>query len=151
MTGDSALAAIRADMDRMRHTFDMDKNNLGRDLCKAFTDGVQDNLANEHSAEGEGWEYLSPAYEEWKEFNYPGQQISYLHGLMDNPREIAGEMTTLTPETAIVTEGISEAAREEYSWFSEGNAHQPARPSWGFTPDSRKEISDILDKRFQAK
>jgi hypothetical protein len=137
-------------MERQRHTFDMDRNNLGKDLCKAFTDGVQDNIANEHSAEGEGWEYLSEKYAEWKSFQFPGNPMAVLHQIMANPHEIAGEMTTLTAETAITTEGITETGKQEYDWFSSGNDHQPGRPSWGFTPDSRKESGDILDKRFHA-
>ena len=144
----AALAKIRADMARHRHLFDLDRDGLGKSLCKAATDGVQECIAGEHDPDGEGWEYLSPKYEEWKEFTHPGLQISLLYGVMDNPREVAGEVQ-VSPEKATVTYGITEAAKEQASWFQEGNAHQPARRFWGLTPDSIEESKALLDRRFK--
>jgi len=147
MNEDAALAKIQSDIARHRELFDLTRDKLGADLCKAATDGVQANLANETQPDGNRLADLSTAYDEWKQFHYPGQQISYLHGVMDNPREVAGEVAVSTDQ-AEVTYGVSEQARQEYDRFSAGNDHQPPRPTWGFTRASESEARTILDARF---
>jgi Phage virion morphogenesis family len=143
-----ALDKILADLERHKHLFDLDRDDLGRKLGKAFTDGVQECIAGQHDPDGQGWEYLSPAYEEWKGFQFPGNPIGVLHQTMADPHEVAGEMTTLTATQATVTYGITEQAKQEAQWFQEGDAHQPPRRFWGFTPDSLDEVKKLLDERF---
>lgn len=137
-------------LERHRHLFDLDRDKLGEDLCKAATDGAQECIAGEYSPSGEGWEYLSPEYEEWKEFAYPGHPMALLHGVMANPRQVAGELDPPDRTRAIVTYGITEQARDEAAWFQRGNAHQPPRPFWGFTEDSREAARKILEARLKS-
>lgn len=149
MRAAAAMAKILADTNRHRHLFAMDRDNLGHDLCKAATDGVQECIAGEHDPDGNAWAPLSPKYEEQKAFEYPGQPMAVLHQVMANPHEVAGEVV-VSADRATVTYGISEQARQEAEWFQEGNAHQPARRFWGFTGASLKEVRSILDKRFST-
>lgn len=153
MTPDEALAKLRATLGRHSHGFDLDRDDLGRRLCKAATDGVQYSIAREETPDGQRWADLSEKYEEWKSFNYPGNPMAVLHGTMADPREVAGEVDPPSATRAIVTYGVSEQAREEAAWFQEGGGKpghgQPARPFWGFTEESRKEVKSILDARFK--
>lgn len=142
------FARIRADLERHRHLLDLDRDRLGLDLCSAATAGCQECIAGQHAPDGTPWAPLSDAYDEWKSFAYPGNPISLLHGTMDNPREVAGEVE-VAARRAAVTYGISERAREEAGWFQEGNAHQPGRPFWGFTADSLAEVARILTDRLR--
>jgi hypothetical protein len=137
-----SLASVKAAIERHRRIFDLAENNLGRDFCKAATDGVQANIAGEHDPDGNPWPPLSPDYDEWKSFMYPGQPMGVLHQVMANPHEVAGEVE-VTPELATVTYGISEQAREEAAAF------QARRKFWGLTEDSRKASKAILDERFR--
>lgn len=139
---------------KVRQAMDLTHDGLGEALCKAATDGVQACLAGEHAPDGSSWKELSDRYEGWKSFHYPGNQISLLHGLMDNPREVAGEPGPNTPERAIVTYGVSEQARLEAEWFQKGSGRPghgaPERPFWGFTDDSRQKIKEILEARLKS-
>jgi hypothetical protein len=143
-----ALARVLGDIERHRHAFDLDSENLGRDLCKAATDGVQGCIAREESPDGTRWDDLSPHYEEWKRFQFPGEPIGVLHKHMADPHEVAGEVDAKSDE-ATVTYGISEQARLEATWFQDPeNPNQPPRPFWGFTAESLAEVEKILDARF---
>lgn len=144
-----ASAKLKAALERHKHLFDLDRDGLGPDLCKAATDGVQACLAGEHSPDGSPWAPLSDRYDEWKSFQYPGNPISLLHGIMDDPRQVAGEVQA-TARRAVVTYGTSDRARQEAAWFSEGNAHQPPRPFWGFTDASLAEARQILTDRLRT-
>jgi hypothetical protein len=143
------LDRVRATLDRHRKLFDLTRDDLGKALCKAATDGVHENIAGEHAPDGTPWDKLSAGYAEWKSFHYPGQAMGVLHGTMANPREVAGRPDVAT-DRAEVTYGVTERARKEYAWFSEGDpaANRPARPSWGFTAASLAEVGKILDARF---
>jgi hypothetical protein len=48
----ASLSKIQADINRHRHLFDLDRDDPGRKLCKAATDGVQECIANETSPDG---------------------------------------------------------------------------------------------------
>lgn len=144
-----AMAQIRRDLDRHRKLLDLRVNSLGEDLCKAATDGVQRSIAAEQSPDGNAWPALSEKYEERKSFDFPGNPMAVLRGTMANPREVAGEVV-VTEGSAEVTFGTSAEARQEASWFQEGDSDQPPRPFWGFTPDSEAEARAILDKRFST-
>lgn len=145
----AVMIAIQADLDRHRHPFDMTRDNLGQDLCKAATDGCQECIAREESPDGSPWAPLSKDYAEWKAFHYPGSPIGVVHLVMANPREVAGEVIA-TPNKAEVTYGVSGQAKQEASWFQEGDpAHnRPPRRFWGFTRDSLATVRVILDRRF---
>lgn len=143
------LSKVLAVLDRHRKLFDLTRDNLGRDLCKAATDGVQATIAAEQSPDGVPWAPLSEKYEEFKQFQYPGQPIAVLHGIMADPHEVAG-IVSVANSWAEVTYGRSEQAREEAHWFQEGNGRQPARPFWGFTAQSLKQAGEILDARFKT-
>jgi hypothetical protein len=147
MTPANAMAKFHADIDRHRHLFDLDRNNLGQDLCKAATDGVQATIAAEESPDGTHWDKLSPAYEDWKSYQFPGEPIAVLYQVMANPHEVAGEVVVTTLE-ATVTYGITEQARREAQWFQEGDADQPPRPFWGLTTAGVADSKKILDARF---
>jgi hypothetical protein len=147
MSPSEAMAKIKADMDRHRHLFDLDRDSLGAKLCKAATDGVQECIANEESPDGVAWAPLSEKYEEWKSFQFPGSPMGVLHQIMANPHEVAGEVR-VTAHEATVTYGVSEQARDEAVWFQEGDANQPPRPFWGLTTESKQESKSILDARF---
>jgi hypothetical protein len=147
MNGPAALAKIRADIARHKKLFDLERDELGKHLCKAATDGVQECFAGQHSPDGEGWEYLSPKYDEWKSFQFPGNPIGVLHQVMANPNEVAGEVV-VTPDKATVTYGISDQARDEAVYFQEGNSHQPERRFWGLTETSVDKSKTLLDARF---
>jgi hypothetical protein len=142
-------AKILQDMERHRKLFDLSEGNLGRDLCKAATDGVQACIAGEHAPDGTPWAALSEKYAEWKSFQFPGNPISLLHGTMDDPHEVAG-IVDVADSWAEVTYGRSDQARQEAMWFQEGNSHQPPRPFWGFTAESLKAVREILDARFKT-
>jgi hypothetical protein len=144
----SAIAKIRADLERHRRLFDFTQDELGKKLCKAATDGVQECFAGSHSPDGEGWEYLSEKYDAWKEFHYPGQPIGVLHGIMSDPHQVAGELD-ITPSLARVTYGITEAARDLAVWFQDPEgSNQPPRRFWGLTENSKSASKEILDARF---
>lgn len=147
MNAAAAMAKIQADVDRHRHLFDLDRDNLGNDLCKAATDGVQANIADERSPDGSPWAPLSAAYDEWKSFQFPGEPMAVLHQVLANPHEVAGEVA-VAAERATVTYGVSGRARQEAAWFQEGNAHQPPRRFWGFNDGSLATVRAILDARF---
>lgn len=144
-----AMAKIRADLARHRKAFDLVEGDLGKKLCKAATDGVQECIAGEHAPDGTRWDDLSAAYEEWKSFHHPGNPMAVLHGTMANPREVAGQVA-VTPEKATVTYGVSDRARQEAYWFQEGDDDQPGRRFWGFTDASKAEVKQLLDARFKA-
>lgn len=143
----AATSRIKATIERHRHLFDLDRDGLGHSLCSAATSGVQRNIAGECSPDGTPWPPLSPRYAADKAFDYPGNPMAVLHGLMANPREIAGEVV-VERHKATVVEGVTELAKKEYSWFSEGDADRPPRPSWGFTTSSEAEAKQLLDARF---
>lgn len=146
----AAMSRIRADMDRHRHAFDLDRNNLGRDLCKAATDGVQATIAAEESPDGKRWDELSEEYDEWKSFQFPGEPIAVLHQIMADPHQVAGEPPAVTADLAEVTYGITEQAKQEAAWFQEGGNGRPARPFWGLTAASIAESGRILDARLAS-
>jgi hypothetical protein len=145
------LERVRAVLDRHRKLFDLREGDLGRKLCKAATDGVQECIADQREPDGTPWPELSTLYDEWKSFHYPGNPMAVLHGIMANPREIAG-VVEVSAERAVVTLGVSDRARAESSWFQEGDpaAHRPPRRFWGFTPESQKEAKQLLDDRFKS-
>jgi hypothetical protein len=147
MKAAAAMARIASDMDRHRHLFDLARDDLGRKLCKAGTDGVQGCIDRQESPEGVRWADLSATYEEWKSFQFPGNPIGVLHQHMADPHEVAGDIV-VSPEHAVVTYGITDQARQEATWFQEGDGHQPARPFWGLTADALKEAEGLLDARF---
>jgi hypothetical protein len=147
MNRTSALAKIRADIERHRHLFDLDRDELGKKLCKAATDGVQQCIAEEREPDGASWAPLSQKYEEWKSFQFPGQPIAVLYQHMADPKEVAGEVVVQANQ-AVVTYGVSALAKQEASFFQEGNAHQPPRRFWGFTKESTAEARALLDARF---
>lgn len=149
MKAQAASAKIRADLERHRHLFDLTRDGLGVALCKAATDGVQYAIAREESPDGTKWADLSPAYAEAKALSHPGNPISLLEGVMDNPREVAGEVV-VSAEKATATYGVSDQARQEAIFFQEGNSNQPPRPFWGFTKESEAEARRILDERFKS-
>lgn len=129
---------------------DFRHQNLGDDLCGAFTDGTMRSILAEESASGAGWPALSPKYEEWKSRRFPGQQMGHLYGLMTDPAQIRGEIE-VHRDSAQTTYGITEEARNEAAWFQRGDAGQnrPPRPFWGFTPSSRAAVRRILATRFR--
>lgn len=145
------LGAIRADLERHKHLFDLTRDDLGRRLCKASTDGVQRCIADECTPEGQPWVPLSEAYEEWKSFQFPGNPMGVLYQHMANPREVAGKVQVTTNQ-AVVTYGVSDQAKQEATWFQEGSGRpghgQPPRPFWGFTDESLAEVAKILDAAF---
>ncbi|WP_435005157.1 hypothetical protein P12x_003051 [Tundrisphaera lichenicola] len=142
---------IKAILGRHKRLFDLAEGNLGADLCKAATDGCQECLAAEQDPDGNPWPPLSGPYEEWKSFEYPGNPMALLHGVMANPREVAGEIE-VAADSATVTYGVSEQARQEAEWFQEGvkRTGQPPRRFWGFTSDSLAKARAILDERFST-
>ena len=144
------LAKVVSVLERHKRLFDLREGGLGADLLKAATDGVQYALAAGTDPDGNRWDELSPKYAEWKAFHYPGREISLLHGLMDDPREVAG-VPIVTNTEATVTYGRSPQARQEAYWFQEGRGRQPPRPFWGFTAGSLKDAREILDARFRTR
>lgn len=145
----ATLGKILDRLDRQRHLFDLDRGDLGQELCKAATDGVQYAIAREEDPDGVAWAPLSDAYREAKEFSHPGNPIAVLEGAMADPREVAGTVEVSRDEAA-VTYGVSDQARQEATWFQEGNANQPPRPFWGLTADAKAESRRILDERFST-
>jgi phage gpG-like protein len=149
----AALDRVRAALERHKKLFDLTEDALGRKLCKAATDGVQECIADEKTPDGQAWVPLSEHYEEWKSFHYPGNPMAVLKGIMANPREVAGEVV-VRPDHAVVTYGVTDEAREHATWFQEGGGRpghgQPARPFWGFTSASLDEVREILDERFRT-
>ena len=141
------LSKVRSDITHLRGLFDLTRDGLGKDLCKAATDGVQATIAAEQAPDGTPWDELSAGYEEWKSFQFPGSPIAVLHGTMADPREVAG-VPTVASDFASVTYGVSEQARQEAVWFQEGDENQPGRPFFGLTEASRARILEILDGRF---
>jgi hypothetical protein len=139
---------IMADLERHRHLFDLDRDGLGADLCKAATDGVQYAIAREEAPDGARWPDLSGPYEERKRFTHPGNPMAVMEGTMADPKEVAGEVE-VTRDRATVTYGRTERARQEAAWFQEGDGNQPPRPFWGFTSESLAEVRKILDERFR--
>jgi hypothetical protein len=143
----AAFVKIKADLERHRHLFDLDRDRLGEDLCSAATAGVQECIAGQHAPDGTPWDKLSPAYDEWKSFQFPGEPIAVLYKHMADPHEVAGEVEVAALR-AVVTYGISDRAKQEIVWFSEGDADQPPRPFWGFTAASLAEAGKILADRL---
>jgi hypothetical protein len=143
-------AKILQDMERHRKLFDLSEGNLGKDLCKAATDGVQECIAREESPDGKRWDDLSPKYAEWKAFQFPGEPVGVLHKTMADPHEVAG-LVDVAESWAEVTYGRSDQARAEAEWFQDPkNPNQPPRKFWGFTAESLKAVREILDARFRT-
>jgi hypothetical protein len=145
----TALEKIRADLERHRRLFNLDRGGLGAALCKAATDGVQECIAGEHSPEGAAWPALSERYEQWKSFEFPGQPMGVLYQHMADPHEVAGEVE-VTATRAMVTYGRTDQARAEAVFFQDPEgSNQPPRKFWGFTDESLKEVRKLLDDRFK--
>lgn len=143
----AALAKIQGDIARHRVLFNLVRDGLGKSLCSTATDGIQACIDGHHEPDGTPWLDLSPDYEEWKSFHYPGQPIGKLHDLMSDPAEVAGDVIVFDDE-ALVTYGITQQARDEAEWFQKGHGTQPPRPFWGFTEASLGEVRNLLDARF---
>jgi hypothetical protein len=144
----AAFNRIEADLDRHRHLFDLDRDDLGRKLCKAATDGVQHGIGRQEAPDGTPWAPLSEKYDEWKSFQFPGNPIAVLRGTMADPNEVAGEVEVKVLE-ATVTYGVSAKAKDEAEWFSDGNgAGQPGRPFFGLTAEGLAGSKSLLDARF---
>lgn len=136
------LTKVVSTLERHKRIFDLVEGNLGRELCKAATDGAQRCIAEERSPDGSPWPPLKDSYEEWKSFHYPGNSMGVLHGVMANPREVAG-VVDVSPELATVAYGVSEQARREAALF------QVRRKFFGLTEESRRQSKEILDRRFR--
>lgn len=146
----SDLAKIVDILERHRRLFDLREGGLGADLCKAATDGVQATIAAEADPDGTPWPVLSEKYAEYKSFQFPGEPIAVLHKVMADPHEVAGELD-ITIDRATATYGRTDRARAEASWFQDpANPNQPPRKFWGFTAQSVKAATDILDARFNT-
>jgi hypothetical protein len=145
----AARSRISDAIRRHRGLFDLTRDDLGRNLCKAATDGVQGCFATETDPDGNRWPDLSPAYEQWKSFQFPGDPIGVLFRVMANPREVAGDIQ-VSDDLAVVTYGISEQARQEATWFQDPqNRNQPPRKFFGLTESARAESRSILDDRLK--
>lgn len=140
---------IVADLERHKKLFDLTRDDLGRQLCKAATDGCQECIAGQHAPDGSPWAPLDRHYEEWKAFHFPGLPMGVLHQVMSNPNEVAGEVD-VTADRARVTYGITEQAKEEANWFQDPEGgHQPPRRFFGLTEGAQEESRKLLDKRFK--
>lgn len=137
---------------RHRTFLDFTDENSGRDLCKIATDGVQETIASQTTPDGAAWPKLSDSYEAWKSRHFPGQPMAVLHGIMADPVQVAGYVET-TADRATTQYGVSQEARDEASWFQEGDPAQnrPPRRFWGFTPNSIDGTRSYLSDRFKRK
>ncbi len=146
-----ALTKILDDMKRQRELFHLDQGGLGAALLKAATDGVQASLLAQQTPDGQSWDDLSEDYAKWKGQHFPGKPMGKLHDVMADPVEVAGE-PSISSDRATVIYGVTDQARQEAVWFSEGDPGRgrPARPFWGLTEASLLASQKILDDRFDT-
>jgi hypothetical protein len=138
-----------AALQRHKVAFDFSQDRLGEDLCKIATDGCLENVIGENSPDGTPWAPLSEDYAKYKQLNYPGSPVGVLHFLMAQPQEIAGQ-ASIDPLLAKVSYGVSDQAKQEMAWFTEGDTsrNRPPRPFWGFTTRSIEASAALLKKTF---
>jgi hypothetical protein len=135
------LARVVADLERHKDLFNLERDGLGKALCKAATDGVQRTIEGQQTPDGARWPELDPAYDAWKSDHFPGKPMAVLHEIMAQPDQVAGDVAVSAGQ-AIVTYGTDEQARQEATWFQE------RRLFWGFTESSLTEVKSLLDARF---
>lgn len=137
---------------RHRTFLDFTDEDCGRDLCKIATDGVQECIKAEQAPDGTPWPELSEDYDAWKTKHFPGQPMGVLHHLMADPVQVSG-FVQVTPDRATTQYGVSQEARDEASWFQEGdpNNNRPPRRFWGFTAESTDASKVYLVIRFKRK
>lgn len=141
------LGRLRRKLAGHKRFGDFAEGDMGRDLCRIFTDGVMESIAKQQAPDGTAWAPLSDSYSKWKARNFPSQGMGVLHYLMADPAQVSG-VVEVTRNAAICTYGVSPAAREEATWFQEGGVGRPPRRFWGFTGDSLKKVKAYLDARL---
>lgn len=145
---DDQARKILEDLDSHRDIFDMDRNDLGENLLDVAVDGVQQRFDSQTDPDGQAWPQLQSEYKRWKDKNYPGEPIGVLEGLMRS--EIDGERAIET-NSAEWTYGKTQEARDEATWFSEGDPVQnrKPRPFADLNEQSVRRSDQILDNHFE--
>lgn len=142
-----------ADIDRMEHGLDLDRDLFASTLMDASVDGILWNCGQEKDPEGVYWPRLSAGYKAWKDQFHPGHPTGVLFGIMITVEQLSG-VRVITADQASMTYGISPQAIVEAVKFTEGGAvtgtNQPPRPFYGFTAEAIADIETIADRRFQT-
>jgi hypothetical protein len=140
-----------AALERHKTFLDFTQDRLGDDLLKIATDGCLENIIGEHAPDGTRWDDLSPEYAAYKAKHYGGRPMGVKDFLMAQPVEVAGE-TNVGPDEATVTYGVSDQAKEEMTWFENGDPakNRPPRRFWGFTASSKDAAVKRVVERFKS-
>jgi hypothetical protein len=136
------LPEILLELKRLESIFDLDRQDLGRQLLEITTQSILANMAMEVSFDGTPWPALSPDYETWKQGEAPGAPMAELYGHMKTYEQIKGEQH-ITSQIAQMDYGVDDLARLEASWFA------PRRPFYGLTDDAEHRSEDVLNATFQ--
>jgi hypothetical protein len=141
---------IRDALARHQTFLDFTDGLCGDSLLAIFADGVEETIKAQEAPDGTPWDPLSPAYDAWKRRHFPGQPMGRLYDVMADPVQVAG-FGSVAPDRATAQYGVSQLARDEASWFQEGdpNQNRPPRRFWGFTGKSKGDAKAFLESRFK--
>lgn len=143
------LAPILKELKRQRDFWRFDRGKLGRQLMDAATDCIEDDMDAQQAPDGAPWAPLSEAYVEFKDQVAPGEPMAVLYGHMKTREQLEGQRFRGADEMR-QTYGIDERAKQEASWFIEGNDRQPARPFYGFSQEALVRMDQLCDQRFRG-
>lgn len=138
----SQANAILRDLQRHKELFDLTKG-LGTILMNEAAEGMFDQMNREVDPDGVPWPALSEAYAKWKAKTHPGELISELEHRMKTLEQLDGERE-IEADHATQTYGVDEGARQEMSWFVEGD------PSRNRPPRKAYELDAATVKRLDA-
>lgn len=146
------MSDINHILDRLRRhesMFDL-STDLGEDLCEIASVAAHAALLAGEDFEGNPLPPLSPAYEAWKSVHYPGLPIGFRDLEMGRLEHFRGEVE-MERDSAVVTYGINEQARDEFAWFNEGDRarNRPPRRVWGLTAEAVRLSAERLDDHFR--
>ena len=143
------LSEILKDLERHAGAFDLDRNQLGKELLDAAVDGVRQHFNAEIDPDGNPWPALSPKYFEWKSKHFPGMPIGVQTGLMRD--EIEGERV-IAEDAAEWTMGVTEEGKALADWFTQGDEenNRKPRPFADLNDVSIARSDQILDDHFEG-
>lgn len=143
------LNAILADFRRHRRFADFTHQGMGKDLIEIDIQAIKRRTRGQFDAQGKSWPSLSAAYEEWKRKYFGNRPIGVLHGMMLAIDQLRG-LAFISATSMRVTYGTTQQARDEATWFQEGNANQPPRPFYEFDAQGDADKTAYLDHRFDS-
>jgi hypothetical protein len=151
-----ALRPILRDLERIKTAFDFDQHGLGEKLMDTAVDTIERLMDNEEDPNGIPWDELSESYVKQKARINPGAPMAVLHDHMKQRHQLEGERR-ITAREAVMVYGTDDRARDEATWFQEGNSAtgQPPRRFYelGYEAQARLDQAcrDHLDRIIKGR